>query len=101
MNRKQLYISDEYERALKSRARELGVSEAELVRRMLNGLLLDGEDRGELAAAGAAEALEDFLREVDRLTESHRFPAGYLFPEKSSTKAAFEDASGDGRPLRG
>jgi hypothetical protein len=34
--RKQLYISDEHERALKARARELGVSEAELVRRMLD-----------------------------------------------------------------
>ncbi len=42
MVRKQLYISDEHERALKARARELGVSEAELVRRMLDGLLLEG-----------------------------------------------------------
>ena len=40
--RKQLYISEEHERALKARARELGVSEAELVRRMLDGLLLEG-----------------------------------------------------------
>ena len=48
--RKQLYISDEHERALKARARELGVSEAELVRRMLDGLLLDGE--GERACRG-------------------------------------------------
>ena len=41
--RKQLYISEEHERTLKARARELGISEAELVRRMLDGLLLDGE----------------------------------------------------------
>jgi hypothetical protein len=41
--RKQLYISHEHERALKARARELGISEAELVRRMLDGLLLDVE----------------------------------------------------------
>ena len=40
--RKQFYISEEQERALKARARELGISEAELVRRMLDGLLLDG-----------------------------------------------------------
>jgi hypothetical protein len=40
--RKQLYISDEHERALKARSRELGITEAELVRRMLDGLLLDG-----------------------------------------------------------
>jgi hypothetical protein len=41
--RKQLYISEEHERALKARARELGISEAELVRLMLDGLLLEGE----------------------------------------------------------
>ena len=77
--RKQLYISDEHERALKARARELGVSEAELVRRMLDGLLLDEEGGRGLAGAGAAEALEDFLEEADRLAESHHFPEGYVF----------------------
>ena len=77
--RKQLYISDEHERALKARARELGVSEAELVRRMLDGLLLDGEGGRGLAGAGAAEALEGFLKEADRLAESHRFQRGYVF----------------------
>jgi hypothetical protein len=77
--RKQLYISDEHERALQARARELGVSEAELVRRMLDGLLLDKEGGRRLAGAGAAEALEGFLKEVDRLAQSHRFPEGYVF----------------------
>lgn len=77
MVRKQLYISDEHERALKARARELGVSEAELVRRMLDGLLLGGE--GGLAGTGASDALEGFLEETDRLAESHRFPEGYRF----------------------
>jgi hypothetical protein len=77
--RKQLYISDEHERALKARARELGVSEAELVRRMLDGLLLDGEGGRGLAGTGAAEALEGFLEEADRLAESHRFQRGYVF----------------------
>jgi len=79
MVRKQLYISEEHERALKARARELGVSEAELVRRMLDGLLLDEEGRAGLAGAGAAEALEGFLKEADRLAQSHRFPEGYVF----------------------
>jgi hypothetical protein len=32
-----------------------------------------------LAGAGAAEALEGFLKEADRLAESHRFPEGYVF----------------------
>ena len=79
MVRKQLYISDEHERALKATARELGISEAELVRRMLDGLLLDGEGGSGLAGAGAAEALEGYLDGADRLAESHRFPEGYLF----------------------
>lgn len=79
MVRKQLYISDEHERALKARAGELGVSEAELVRRMLDGLLLDGEGGSGHAGAGAAEALEGFLEEADRLAESHGFPEGYRF----------------------
>ena len=77
--RKQLYISEEHERALKARARELGVSEAELVRRMLDGLLLEGEGGTGLAGAGATEAIEGFLEEADRLAEAHHFPEGYHF----------------------
>jgi hypothetical protein len=34
---------------------------------------------GELAGAGAGDALEDFLEEADRLAQSHRFPEGYVF----------------------
>jgi len=79
--RKQLYISDQHERALKARARELGISEAELVRRMLDGLLLDEDGGRGLAWAGAAEALEGFLEEADRLAESHRFQRGYVFSQ--------------------
>jgi hypothetical protein len=76
--RKQLYISEEHERALKARARELGLSEAELVRRMLDGLLLGREEGRGLGGAGAAEALERLLEEADRLAKSHRFQRGYV-----------------------
>jgi hypothetical protein len=79
VDRKQLYISEEHERALKARARELGVSEAELVRRMLDGLLLDGESGVGLAVTGAAESLEGFLEEADWLAESPLFQRGYVF----------------------
>ena len=79
MVRKQLYISDEHERALKARAKELGVSEAKLVRRMLDGFLLNREGGRRLAGVGAAEALDGFLDEADRLAESHRFRARYAF----------------------
>jgi|SRR5215208_5604181 hypothetical protein len=77
--RKQLYISEEHERALKARARELGASEAELVRRMLDGLLLDEEGGRGHVGAGAGDALEGFLEEADRLAESHCFQRGYVF----------------------
>jgi hypothetical protein len=87
MVRKQLYISDEHERALKARAKELGVSEAELVRRLLDGLLLGGGGKSGLAGAGAAEAVEGFLAEADRLAESHSFPEGYRFDRE----ALYED----------
>jgi hypothetical protein len=46
VDRKQLYIGEEHERTLKARARELGVSEAEVVRRMLDGLRFSGEVEG-------------------------------------------------------
>ena len=79
MVRKQLYISDEQERALKAKARELGVSEAELVRRMLDGLLLGGEVGRTLAGSRATEALDGFLEGAERLSSSHSFPEGYAF----------------------
>jgi hypothetical protein len=79
VGRKQLYLSDEHERALKARARELGISEAELVRRMLDGLLLDREAGRGLAGTVAAEALEGFLEDADRLAESRRLQREYVF----------------------
>ena len=98
--RKQLYISEEHERALKARARELGISEAELVRLMLDGLLLEGEGEG---------LPEQALRRPWRV--SSRRPTGWQSPtaskegmsstEPSSTRIAYEDALRDGRPICG
>lgn len=79
MLRKQLYISDAHERALKAKSRELGVSEAELVRRMMDDLLLEGGGVVGIRGAHASEALEAFLEEADRLSDSHRFADGYKF----------------------
>ncbi len=42
---------------------------AELVRRLLDGLLLGGEGRSGLAVASAVNALESFLEEADQLAE--------------------------------
>jgi hypothetical protein len=95
--RKQLYISEEHERALKARARELEVSEAELVRRMLDSVLFDGEVEG---LPGQA------LRRAWRVSWR---PTGWQSPtasregmcstETSSTRIAYEDPLGDGHSL--
>ena len=42
-------------------------------------VLLDREGGRGLAGESAAEALEGFLKEADRLAESHRFQRGYVF----------------------
>jgi hypothetical protein len=78
MVRKQLYVSEEHERALKARARERGVSEAEVFRRMLDGLLLDGEG-GRACRGRRCGDTGGFLEVADRLAETHRFPEGYVF----------------------
>jgi hypothetical protein len=91
---------NEHERALKARARELGVSQAELVRRVLDGLLLDGEGEG---LPGLA------LRRPWRV--SSRRPTGWLSPTASrecmcspgtnSARIAYEDPLRDGHSLGG
>lgn len=77
MIRKQLYIKSEHDRALKLKARELGVSEAELVRHLLDGLLLDDPNDGTFGDAEVT--LENFFEEADRMTSAHTFPEGYRF----------------------
>jgi hypothetical protein len=57
MIRKQLYLDEHHDRALKERARELGLSEAEVVRRALDAAL--EMERG--ASPRASSALDDFL----------------------------------------
>lgn len=78
MVRKQLYISEEHERALKARAREMGISEAELVRGLLDRLLSNDDSVGALPL-GRAEAALDFLESADRISGTHSFPEGYRF----------------------
>lgn len=96
MIRKQLYISEEHERALKARAREIGVSEAELVRRLLDRLLLNGET-GSVLPFGRAEAALDFLESVDRIADSHSLPEEYRFDREE----LYEEIRGGGREHRG
>lgn len=95
MIRKQLYISDEHERALKARAREAGVSEAELIRGFLNRLLLDSEGSSQVPF-GQAQAVLDFLEATDEISASHRFAEGYRFDREE----LYEDRGASGHTRR-
>lgn len=70
MVRKQLYIDDRHERDLKRRARELGVSEAELVRRALDATLGAAEKR--------SASYPDRPAAVERLRAAWRAPSSTL-----------------------
>lgn len=76
MVRKQLYITDEQERALKRRAKEEGLSEAELTRRALDRML-HGEERR--TGFRANQALQQLLDRTRRAAERHRLPDRYHF----------------------
>ncbi len=78
MVRKQLYITEAQNAALKRRARKLGVSEAELARQALGGMLqgaLKGEAREEPRAAtevSRQRALGELIEETRRLARGRR-----------------------------
>lgn len=95
MIRKQFYISDDHERALKAKARETGLSEAELIRGLLDRLLLDSEGGGK-APLGRAQAALDFLEATDEISASHRFAEDYRFDREE----LYEDRGTSGRTRR-
>ena len=72
--RKQLSLTPEQDRALKRRSRELGVSEAELVRRALDAAL-----SGAASPAGvpAGSPLDELLAHTRRLGEGRRLDGGW------------------------
>ena len=77
MIRKQLYLEEAQDQALKQRARELGISEAELVRRALD-VVLSPKGNGHLAVPRRA-ALTQLVSNAKRISEKHNFPEGYRF----------------------
>ena len=91
MVRKQLYISEEHEKALKVRASAMGISEAELVRGLLDRLLLDS-DSGSGFSSGRPKAALDFLKHADRISGSHSLPEGYRFDREE----LYEEGRGRG-----
>ena len=75
MIRKQLYITEWQDEVLKDRARELGISEAELARRALSEFL---SERSPMATR-RPEALETLIERTRSLSEKHQLPSGYRF----------------------
>lgn len=65
MLRKQLYINEEQERTLKRRSKDLGLSEAELVRRALDAVLRG--DGNALARPSGGDAIQAFIDEAERI----------------------------------
>ena len=76
MIRKQLYITREQDHALKRQARELGVSEAEFVRRALDEAVRETPSRPQ---TGPDDPLTELQANTRRLADRHRLPAGYRF----------------------
>ena len=76
MIRKQLYITREQDRSLKRKARELGLSEAELVRRAIDGLDRDPTSRTQ---GVADDPLRELIENMRRLASKHKLPEGYKF----------------------
>jgi hypothetical protein len=100
MVRKQLYISEEHEQALKVRARELGISEAALVRRMLDGLLLDGEGE-DLPGLALRRHWRVSWRRPTGWRSPTASPKGMCSTGTSSTRIVREGPLEDARPLCG
>lgn len=75
MIRKQLYLRDDQELALKERAATTGVSEAELVRRAVDMLLAHEADVSDVE-------LGDLLEAADRAAQVHRLPDDFVWPRE-------------------
>ena len=77
MIRKQLYITSDQERALKERAREKGVPEAEIVREALNQYLR--HDSEGYLPNDHRTLVEELVEGNKRLAGHLQFPKGYRF----------------------
>ena len=73
MIRKQIYIDAEHERFLKRRSRELGVTEAEVVRQAL------AEAQRQQTTRNRQQALDDFLSYISEHRTFDAPPTGWKF----------------------
>jgi hypothetical protein len=83
MIRKQLYIDPHQDAALKRKARELGLSEAELVRRALDAVLTETTS----AMPARPSILQALLEDAQALSVTHPATEGYVFKRDD----AYED----------
>lgn len=87
MIRKQLYLEKTQDRALKRRAKELGVTEAEVVRRALDDALKPATQVRE-----NDKALDELFAEADIVAKQHSL-GEYRFDRQ----AVYEDGQRQGR----
>ena len=75
MIRKQLYIDPQQDAALKRKARDLGLSEAELVRRALDAALLEPQH----SLTPRHFVLQALLEDAVAFSRTHRLADGYAY----------------------
>lgn len=73
MVRKQLYIEERHEKALKRRAKALGVSEADIVRQALDAMLSEGKTA---VVPGHSQALRELLDRAAQFSKDQKRPRG-------------------------
>ena len=78
MIRKQLYIEEQQERALKNKSKALGISEAELVRQALNTVLKEAQTR-----PAEKSLLDTLFAEADQIAKDYRFGEKDSFDRQS------------------
>lgn len=77
MVRKQLYLEEYQNKALKQRAKELNISEAELMRRALDDALTDNLHKRPISKK--VEILQKLFAVADRMVEEHPIDTAYKF----------------------
>ena len=73
--RKQLYIEERQDRALKYHAKELGISEAQLVRQAIDNLFMEKTN----IKSDADDILRDIFNTMDKVAKTRSAPKGYRF----------------------
>ena len=79
MIRKQLYIEEYQEKALKRKAKELGISEAELMRQALDNVLRDAD----VKRPATTRALDELFTIADDIAKKYRLEADEAFDRQS------------------